>query len=253
MTTWKSLDEAAAALGKSRRTVFRMMSDGRILRVTGDDGSAVYVLSATSATGADTAKSPENESAMTLNATSLSPKMAPNGEATDEPEPASRPRGRPPNTVPTVDPDGVRAVREARVRSDLHRLVGGGYPALLDAAAAIEALDEAAREQLVYESAFPTLEPAASQPGDEVWRELADALGGNLNEVHAMLDTRILDDAKIAGITLSLRRVERTWQTARQWELHHLRDDPEPFLERIASETATFARAFESLRRALTE
>ncbi len=253
MTTWQSLDEAASALGKSRRTAFRMLSDGRIVRVTGDDGNAVYVLNDTSATGADTAKSPENESAMALNSVALTPKMAPNGEAADEPEPASQPPGRPSKTTPTVAPEGVRAVREARVRADLHKLAGSAYAALLDAAAAIEALDEGAKDRLTYAEAFGHLEPIAGQPGPAAWRALADALGTNLGEVREMLDARILDDATIAGITLALRRVERTWQAAREWEVHHFLDDPEPLLERIASETAAFGRAFAALRHALTE
>lgn len=245
--TWPTLDEAAAALGKSRRTLFRWQAEGRLLRIERDDGTAVYTL-ADGASDEDTGGDDADD--MALNDVAMSSKTGPGDE------PAARGPGRPPDRKLNADPATLRAVREAKARAVVHRLTGPAYISLIDLAGALDAIDEAVRAQVDAEALVSMTDADAGQAGWEGWRRLADAIVAALGDVNTMLERRVVDDARLAGLDRTLRRTERTWSAAREYDCRTTPGGPSTVAavrRRAQRESHLFGAAAEALRRALVE
>lgn len=254
MTEWPTLDEAAAALGKSTRTLFRWLADGRLVRTTRPDGTPVFTLveAPDGSTGDDTdvdtdgGTDEETPADMAENDVSLTAELAS----------AERPRGRPP-TPPTPAVAAVAvAVTEARARVALRRLAGPAFLALLDLASALDALAEGAADQVNAEAWLSVADPDPGQAGYDGWRRLADPIAAALADIQTMLNRQVIDDGRLAALDLALRRTERTWAAAREYDVTHAPGDAVSVVavrRRAQREAHLFGTAAEALRRALIE
>jgi hypothetical protein len=243
--TFSTLEELALRRGVTVRTAQRWLAAGRVERVVLDDGTPAFRLSdSTSDRPSDTAADrTERENPVSDN------------DMSDIDAASEADRSEPPRRVRPVDPTGTATTAAARVTRRVRDLVGASYVATLDTAEAVAALVAYAQEQAAYERAFTSVEPSPGQPGDVEWTAIAEAVTACATELQGLLDRREVDDPTLARVNLALRDAERRWRAARAWEMAHVPDDEfiEPLRQRTANELATFARAFESLRRALTE